>query len=692
MRAPEPTVAPATDTEEELQRVEEEEETETIQTKSIYPGITTLQCKEEDVPLQAKLFADNHHNSNNHNQGTTNDGVGKGDCCSWPIQRSSRGPPNSTTSFEHSLSSSEGVGSALPSGTKQFMESRFNADFSGVRIHTGSHAENLSREINAQAFTHGNDIYFNTGKFSPDTAGGGKLLAHELTHTIQQGASKSNTVADTQPAISPKKIQTNLAAPDAHAGNRAPAHPKPELSNWSVDTSGELITDSDYAEDSLQDSSSMQLVYRKPGSAEQCKCESENKEEKNLARKEEASATPAYANSQRSQSANDSSTILTSERDRGPPAIALHREDIIQRSVIDTALGYVGSITDCAAWDFDEAKACILNKAQQVALHIPGYRALRVVLSQDPITGEHIDRSGRNFIEAAFDIMPGGELLYRKLDEQHQLDAAAAWIDTQIASVTGLVEGLISEVQNFWNRLGITDVTDPIQVLRDGVSIVLGFINRVIDFAVNAAKELLEMVKQFLLTKIVDFVKEQTTAYPLLTVILGKDPITDQEVEPNGTNILNALLELGGEVGIQQRDQMQDTGTFQKVAGYIDEGIVVFSGAYDQIVQGFRNIWDWVTIDNLMDPTATFQSIYNEFAEPVQRVWNFVEEVGRAILTFIKEVLMQRLSAWAKTVRGYPLITVILGKDPFTDEEVPRSMHNIIRGFFQLDGGRRRPI
>ena len=63
------------------------------------------------------------------------------------------------------------------------------------------------------------------------------------------------------------------------------------------------------------------------------------------------------------------------------------------------------------------------------------------------------------------------------------------------------------------------------------------------------------MVKDFLLDKIVDFIKTQTTAYPLLTVILGKDPITDKEVARNGTNILNALLDLGGSEGQEQRNK-----------------------------------------------------------------------------------------------------------------------------------------
>ncbi len=86
----------------------------------------------------------------------------------------------------HQIESTIGNGSGLPHKTKSFMENRFGADFSNVRIHSGDYAARLSNELNAQAFTVGNDIYFNEGKFSPESSDGKRLLAHELTHTLQQ--------------------------------------------------------------------------------------------------------------------------------------------------------------------------------------------------------------------------------------------------------------------------------------------------------------------------------------------------------------------------------------------------------------------------------------------------------------------------------------------------------------------------
>jgi len=89
--------------------------------------------------------------------------------------------------IESQINSSKGGGSSMDSGTQSFMENRFGADFSNVKIHTGSEAVQMSRDLNAQAFAVGNDIYFNEGKYNPASDNGKHLLAHELTHTIQQG-------------------------------------------------------------------------------------------------------------------------------------------------------------------------------------------------------------------------------------------------------------------------------------------------------------------------------------------------------------------------------------------------------------------------------------------------------------------------------------------------------------------------
>src|SRR6185437_3441378 len=83
-------------------------------------------------------------------------------------------------------------GQKLDQNVRNFMEPRFSHDFSGVRVHTGPHAAESARAVGATAYTVGNNIVFDSGHFSPSTNDGRRLLAHELTHVVQQG---NNTAA-----------------------------------------------------------------------------------------------------------------------------------------------------------------------------------------------------------------------------------------------------------------------------------------------------------------------------------------------------------------------------------------------------------------------------------------------------------------------------------------------------------------
>ncbi|SRR6266851_1104104 len=85
-----------------------------------------------------------------------------------------------------------GGGSPLEGSTRTYMESRLGHDFSDVRVHTGPKADESARSINAQAYTVGTNVVFQTGKFAPETPTGLHTLAHELTHVVQQ---KSGPVA-----------------------------------------------------------------------------------------------------------------------------------------------------------------------------------------------------------------------------------------------------------------------------------------------------------------------------------------------------------------------------------------------------------------------------------------------------------------------------------------------------------------
>ncbi len=97
------------------------------------------------------------------------------------------------------LQAEQGQGAALLADPGRQLARIFGADFRAVRIHTDGEAVRLAQSLHAQAFTRGNHIYFNTGRYDPSSTQGRRLLAHELTHTLQQGASKP--VASEPPAL-----------------------------------------------------------------------------------------------------------------------------------------------------------------------------------------------------------------------------------------------------------------------------------------------------------------------------------------------------------------------------------------------------------------------------------------------------------------------------------------------------------
>lgn len=179
--------------EEEVQAMEEEE-AQASEDQASAPGEPVqameeeeVQSKEEDEEVQAKL-------------------------------QNAPGIPTKPSPVD-TLASTKGGGTALGGSTKAQMEQGFGTDFSNVRIHTDSRAEEMTKGAGAKAFTHKKDIYFNKGKFQPETKAGKKLIAHELTHTIQQDATpeqkpteEQKPVSEATPESASKSSSTSAAA------------------------------------------------------------------------------------------------------------------------------------------------------------------------------------------------------------------------------------------------------------------------------------------------------------------------------------------------------------------------------------------------------------------------------------------------------------------------------------------------
>ena len=124
--------------------------------------------------------------------------------------------PGQTTeinsSIETNINSVQSGGRPLPESARNYFEPRFGYDFSQVRVHTDAGAAKSAQTVNAQAYTLGRDIIFGNGNYSPETTPGRHLLAHELTHVVQQAGSVS--LLQRQLARSPVGLETKAEEED----------------------------------------------------------------------------------------------------------------------------------------------------------------------------------------------------------------------------------------------------------------------------------------------------------------------------------------------------------------------------------------------------------------------------------------------------------------------------------------------
>ncbi|MFZ0771172.1 MAG: DUF4157 domain-containing protein [Candidatus Sulfotelmatobacter sp.] len=113
---------------------------------------------------------------------------------------------------EQSIQQERGGGQNLDHGVRHQMESSFGADFSGVRVHTDQQSDSLNRSLSARAFTTGQDIFFRQGAYQPGSSAGRELLAHELTHVVQQGGDQVRRAMSVSQPGDPHEVEAEQTA------------------------------------------------------------------------------------------------------------------------------------------------------------------------------------------------------------------------------------------------------------------------------------------------------------------------------------------------------------------------------------------------------------------------------------------------------------------------------------------------
>ena len=316
------------------------------------------------------------------------------------LQRFGEGTPAAAADAQSEIQRATTGGQALPSELRGFMEPRLGADLGDVRVHADQSAASLSNHLSARAFTYRNHVFFARDQYQPGTTEGRRLLAHELTHTVQQGATVQRAAETTR-----------------------------------ITTTG------------------------------------------------------------------------------SPPPV--------QRLGIQDALDYFA----------------------EKAYYIPGYRMLTLILGFNPINMRSTPRTAANFLRALIELIPGGALITRVLDNHGVINMAAEWVEKKVAELGDIGGMIIDGLARFIDSLSWTDIFHLGDVWDRAKRIFTDPIDRLIDFGISVVSELLELVKQAILRPLAALA-EATGGYDLLKAILQRDPITGEPYPRTAETLIGGFMKL----------------------------------------------------------------------------------------------------------------------------------------------------
>ncbi|BAY79287.1 hypothetical protein NIES25_57710 (plasmid) [Nostoc linckia NIES-25] len=181
-----------------MQRQEIPEEKEELQMKSLNNSTLQRESAPEEEEEEEELQMKSLDNTTLQRESAPEEEEEEEELqMSSMVQRQTKAGMAASPNLEASINQAKGKGQPMADDIRFQMEQAFGADFSGVKVHTDSQSDELNQSIQARAFTTGEDVFFRQGEYNPGSRGGQELLAHELTHVVQQNGA-------IQPKLSPE--------------------------------------------------------------------------------------------------------------------------------------------------------------------------------------------------------------------------------------------------------------------------------------------------------------------------------------------------------------------------------------------------------------------------------------------------------------------------------------------------------
>jgi hypothetical protein len=411
-------------------------------------------------------------------------------------------PPGVASEIQGSLSG----GRPLPQEVRRFMEPRFRADFAKVRIHADARSERLSSQLNAKAFTIGNHIFFGRGLFQPESNEGLELLAHELTHTIQQGSVIQRSEAPQVTQRSEPMVQRSILdeARDfaADKANFIPGFRMftvvlgvNPINGQTVERSAANILRA--IVEFLPGGAAITSILETHGIFDRVGAwlEQQLRVFGNLA----ADIGKAFKDFVESLGLGDVFD-LGGVWDRAKSIFTKPIDGIIN-FVKGTVTGILGFIKDA-----------VLMPLAKLAQGTRGYDLLRALLGRDPISGEAVPRTADNLI-GGFMKLIGEKEIWENIKKGNAINRAWAWFQGALAEVKGIAQAIPGRISNTLSSLTILDFVTVVGVLAKIAGTFGGIAIDFVSWGGRQVFKLLEILVSVVAPNVLQYIAKAKSAF-----------------------------------------------------------------------------------------------------------------------------------------------------------------------------------
>ena len=265
---------------------------------------------------------------------------------------------------------------------------------------------------------------------------------------------------------------------------------------------------------------------------------------------------------------------------------------------------------------------------------LPGFTMLTVVMGKNPLTGATVDRSPGNILRGAIKMIPGGGFVTQALDNHGVFEKVSAWTSQQFNTLKEIGSNILTDVKNFVSKFSITDLKDPGAIWAQAQAIITAPIAQIKNFAAGLVEGIAGLIKDAILKPIAKFAKANLpNAYDLLSVILGKDPISGETVTPSAENLIAPVMKMIGQEDVWTR--MKEANAIPRAFAWfqstVGEAKTLVSSIPEQFIAAFKAL----TIEDIILIANAFSKIAGVFGSVAgtiikwggDKVWKLLEIV-----------------------------------------------------------------